>query len=91
MLLCGHVEFPVWRVVSFWQDMLAGRFGLIGVQVLNSSLNRLVPQLALQYEVVVQGPKMKGAGEKVLAFFCEGSILTCAMLIHVALFLLHIC
>ena len=92
--LGGHLEFPVLRVSWFWQEMLEGRFGfgLTRLQVLSSSLNLLVPQVSLQYEVVVQGPKMNGAGKRfLLSFFCEGSILTCAMLIHVALFLLHIC
>ena len=66
-----HIEFPALRVVSFWQDMLAGRFGLIGVQVLNSSLNLLVPQLALQYGVLIQGPKMKGAERMVSSLPCK--------------------
>ena len=64
MLLAGHISFPVLRVGWFWQEMLAGRFGLIGVQVRNSSLNLLVPQVSLQYGVGVQFPKMNGAGRK---------------------------
>ena len=64
MLLGGQLEFPVLRVSWFWQEMLAGRFGLIGVQVRNSSLNLLVPQVSLQYGVVVQLPKMNGAGKR---------------------------
>ena len=59
--LGGHLESPVLRVSWFWQEMLEGRFGLTRLQVLSSSLNLLVPQVSLQYEVVVQGPKMNGA------------------------------
>ena len=66
MLLGGQLEFPVLRVSWFWQEMLAGRFGLIRVQVLNSSLNLLVPQVSLQYGVGVQFPKMNGTGKKSL-------------------------
>ena len=60
--LGGHLESPVLRVSWFWQEMLAGRFGLTRLQVLSSSPNLLVPQLSLQYGVLVQGPKMNGAG-----------------------------
>ena len=66
MLLGGHFESPVLRVSWFSQVMLSGRFGLIGEQVLISNLNLLSPQLSLQYGVVVQFPKMNGAGRKVL-------------------------
>ena len=66
MLLGGHFESPVLRVSWFWQVMLSGRFGLMGVQVLISNLNLLSPQVSLQYGVFFQGPKMKGAGKKVL-------------------------
>ena len=89
MLLGGHIESPVLRVCWFWQEMLAGRFELIGVQVRNSSLNLLVPQVSLQYGVLVQLPKMNGAGKKGLnLFFHVGSKLTCALLVGVTL--LHI-
>ena len=65
-LLGRHLESPVLRVSWFWQEMLEGRFGfgLTRLQVLISSLNRLVPQVSLQYEVDIQGPKMNGAGKK---------------------------
>ena len=79
MLLGGQLEFPVLRVVWFWQEMLAGRFGLIGVQVLISSPNLLVPQLALQKVVVVQGPKMKGAGRKVSSLSCKINTHSCTV------------
>ena len=79
MLLCSHFEFPILKVVSFWQDMLAGRFGLIGVQVLNSSLNPLVPQLSLQCEVLIQGPKMKGAGRMALSPSCKINTHLCTL------------
>ena len=79
MLLGSHFEFPILRVVSFWQDMLAGRFGLIGVQVLNSSLNPLVPQLSLQCEVLIQGPKMKGAGRMALSPSCKINTHLCTL------------
>ena len=74
ILLGGHLESPVLRVRWFWQEMLEGRFGfgLTRLQVLSSSLNRLVPQVSLQYEVVVQGPKMNGAGKRfLLSFFVK--------------------
>ena len=45
--------------------MLAGRFGLIGVQVLIWSLNLFSPQDVLQCFVFFQGPKMNGAVKKV--------------------------
>ena len=76
MLLGGHIESPVLRVSWFWQEMLAGRFGLIGVQVRNSSLNLLVPQVSLQYGVLVQLPKMNGAGKKGLNLFFSCGIKT---------------
>ena len=79
MLLGSHFEFPILRVVSFWQDMLAGRFGLIGVQVLNSSLNPLEPQLSLQCEVLIQGPKMNGAGRMVLSPSCKINTHLCTL------------
>ena len=47
-LLGGHLMSPVLRVSWFWQEMLAGRFGLMAVQVLVSSLNLFVPQDLLQ-------------------------------------------
>ena len=74
-----HVEFPALRVVSFWQDTLAGRLGLIGVQVLSSNLNLLVPQLSLQYGVLVQGPKMKGAGSKESSPSCKFNTYLCTV------------
>ena len=79
MLLGSHFEFPILRVVSFWQDMLGGRFGLIGVQVLNSSLNLLEPQLSLQCEVLIQGPKMKGAERMVLSPSCKINTHLCTL------------
>ena len=45
--------------------MLAGRFGLIGVQVLIWSFNLFFPHDLLQCFVFFQGPKMNGAAKKV--------------------------
>ena len=70
VLLGGHFEYPVLRVGWFSQVMLAGRFGLTRLQVLISSLNLLSPQLVLQYGVLFQGPKMNGAGRKIVYIFC---------------------
>ena len=79
MLLGGHRDSPVLRVISFWQEMLASRFGLIRVQVLSSSMNLLVPQVSLQYEVLVQGPKMKGAERKVSSLSCKINTHSCTL------------
>ena len=80
-LLGRHLESPVLRVSWFWQEMLEGRFGfgLTRLQVLSSSLNLLVPQVSLQYEVVVQLPKMKGAGRMVSSLSCKFNTHLCTV------------
>ena len=90
MLLGGHIEFPALRVIWFWQEMLSGRFGLIRVQVLSSCLNLLVPQVSLQYRVLVQGPKMKGSTRKVLSAIHIFNAHLCTVGLHHSLPLRHL-